>query len=107
MKKFYINTTILFTFFFIFSIGLHAQEICNNGIDDDGDGLIDMNDVSDCNCAPIVIPSMIPNASFEQSNCCPSSFSQVSCATGWSQATNATSDYFNCGFNFGSATMQA
>ncbi len=104
MKKFYINTTILFTFFFIFSIGLHAQEICNNGIDDDGDGLIDMNDVSDCNCAPIVIPSMIPNASFEQSNCCPSSFSQVSCATGWSQATNATSDYFNCGFNFGSAT---
>ena len=81
-----------------------SQEICNNGIDDDGDGLIDLNDSSDCSCQPAVIPSLIPNASFEQMNCCPSSYSQVSCASGWAQATNATSDYFNCGFNFGAAT---
>ncbi|MEM9917156.1 MAG: hypothetical protein AAF990_03630, partial [Bacteroidota bacterium] len=37
---------ILFSFFFFFqlSVGLHAQEICNNGIDDDGDGFIDCGD---------------------------------------------------------------
>ena len=81
-----------------------SQEICDNGIDDDGDGLIDLNDNVDCVCAPVLIPSLIPNPSFETTNCCPSSYSQVSCAASWSQATNATSDYFNCGFNFGSAT---
>jgi hypothetical protein len=36
-------------------------EICNNGIDDDGDGLIDCQDCSDCeaasNCANIPIPN--------------------------------------------------
>jgi len=95
---------ISFVIFTIFSFSLYSQEICNNGIDDDADGLIDLNDVASCNCAPVTIPSMIPNPSFEQTNCCPSSFSQVSCAAGWSQATNATSDYFNCGYNFGSAT---
>ena len=44
--------------------------------------------------------NVIPNPSFEQMNCCPSSFSQMSCASGWIQASNATSDYFNtCGFS--------
>ena len=81
-----------------------SQEICDNGIDDDGDGLIDLNDNVDCVCAPVLIPSLIPNPSFEAMNCCPTSYSQVSCAAGWSQATSATSDYFNCGFDFGSAT---
>ena len=98
--KYIVSFTILLTF----SFSLYSQEICNNGIDDDADGLIDMNDVASCNCAPIIIPSMIPNPSFEQTNCCPTTYSQVSCAAGWSQATDATSDYFNCGFNFASAT---
>jgi len=100
-----ITIQLLFYFFFsILSTVSFSQEICDNGIDDDGDGLIDLNDVNDCVCAPVVIPSLIPNPSFEQTNCCPSTYSQVSCATGWSQATSATSDYFNCGYNFGAAT---
>ncbi len=97
MKKFLLLfvLTVLSTSFF-------SQEICNNGIDDDANGLIDLNDPT-CNCAPIPIPSLIPNPSFENMNCCPSSFSQVNCAANWNQATNATSDYFNCGYNFGAA----
>ncbi len=39
--------TVLFSFFFISSILATAQEICNNGVDDDGDGLIDCYD-GDC-----------------------------------------------------------
>ncbi|MBI4931762.1 MAG: PKD domain-containing protein [Bacteroidetes bacterium] len=87
-----------------------AGEICNNGIDDDGDGLIDLNDTAECVCngfggGSSSVPSLIPNQSFEQMNCCPSSYSQVSCATGWIQASTATSDYMNtCGIVFGAAT---
>jgi gliding motility-associated-like protein len=85
-----------------------AQENCANGIDDNGDGLIDLNDPL-CVCEGFSnttnAPSMIPNASFEQTNCCPSSYSQVNCATGWIQATSPTSDYMNtCGFVFEAAT---
>lgn len=81
---------------------LSAQEICDNGIDDDGDGLIDLND-SDCRCAGIGIvtgvTSLIPNPSFEDTLCCPTSFSQLDCAVSWIQASGATSDYFNtCNF---------
>src|SRR3989344_4877207 len=66
-----------------------SQEICNNGIGGGGG-------------AP---SSIIPNASFETMACCPSSYSQVNCAQGWIQATDATSDYMNtCGMVFGAAT---
>lgn len=77
-----------------------VPEICDNGIDDDADGLIDLND-TECSCSPLTVqpPSMIPNNSFEQMNCCPTSFSQLSCATGWIQASGATSDYYNCAYN--------
>lgn len=89
-------------FFFCFAISSNAQEICNNGIDDDGDGLIDLNDVSDCSsCIPAFnIPlSLIPNFSFENTNCCPNNDSQMSCASDWIQASNPTTDYCNtCGW---------
>jgi hypothetical protein len=40
----------LFSFFILSGIiGVHAQEICDNGIDDDGDGRIDCVDL-DCDC---------------------------------------------------------
>ena len=95
MKKFYI-----FIFTCSMFSGLYAQEICNNGIDDDNDGLVDLNDLVDCNCTSSV-PSLIPNPSFELMNCCPTSFSQVNCATSWIQASSATSDYLNtCGYVF-------
>ncbi|HMN06968.1 MAG TPA: PKD domain-containing protein [Flavobacteriales bacterium] len=86
-----------------------AQEICNNGIDDDGDGLIDLND-PDCPCNTLVsaenLPSYIRNHSFEERGCCPLGFvgpfgpPYLDCATGWHQATVATSDYFHeCGYS--------
>ena len=37
-----------------------SQEICNNGIDDDGDGKIDMND-PECRCKSDPLPSVINN----------------------------------------------
>ncbi len=87
---------------------LHAQEICDNALDDDGDGLIDLND-PDCPCSTVLmtegLPSLIRNHSFEEQMCCPFGFSLpgtstwLSCATGWHQATVATTDYLHtCGF---------
>lgn len=50
MKLF--STSFFKTWIFIASLGSGylsvAQEICNNGIDDDGDGLVDCYDVGDC-----------------------------------------------------------
>lgn len=89
---------------------VHAQEICNNGIDDDNDGLVDLNDVNDCSCIdPNLNPinnSLIPNPSFENRSCCPSSWSQLYCANNWAQATETTSDYFNtCGYTAATSPM--
>ncbi len=92
----------------LLSFVLQAQEICNNGIDDDGNGLIDLNDPA-CECSTLVAPpdlaSYIRNHSFEDRGCCPLSFVSIisppwlDCATGWHQATSSTSDYFNtCGY---------
>ena len=83
--------------FLIQCFALSSQENCSNGIDDDGDGLVDLNDVSDCACNEGVL-SLFPNPSFEASACCPSGLGQMSCADGWIQASAASSDYFNtCG----------
>jgi len=93
-------------FILLFSVALNAQENCNNGIDDDGDGLIDLND-PECICnMDAVIPSIIPNPSFENYTTCPTAesetfLSQLDYAIPWIQATNPTSDYFNhCGYVF-------
>ncbi|MFB9076886.1 T9SS type B sorting domain-containing protein [Flavobacterium procerum] len=84
--------------FLLFSVICYSQENCNNGIDDDGDGLIDLND-SDCACNQSAINSIIPNPSFETKTGCPKSFSELYHATPWIQATSATTDYHNkCGF---------
>lgn len=89
---------LLLFFICLFSFNSYSQEICNNAIDDDNDGLIDLND-SDCACSSTVnVPSLIPNPSFEQHTCCPYGWDQMECATTWIQATNATSDYYNCGY---------
>ncbi len=66
-------------------------EICENAIDDDMDGLIDLND-PDCACALYEPKSLIPNPSFEDLECCPTDRSQLNCATGWIQASQATTD---------------
>lgn len=71
-----------------------APEICNNGLDDDNDGLIDLND-DDCYCEPLEEPSLIPNPSFEEQDCCPEGHSSLDCAKGWRQASEGTTDYFH------------
>ncbi len=70
------------------------EEVCNNAIDDDGDGLIDLND-SDCECMVVQPISLIPNPSFEEKECCPSEESQLYCASGWMQASYPTTDYIH------------
>lgn len=73
-------------------------EICDNAIDDDMDGLIDLND-EDCECVLLKPESLIPNPSFEDMNCCPNSRSQLNCADVWVQASAPTTDYIHtCGW---------
>ena len=69
-------------------------ENCENAIDDDGDGLIDLND-PDCVCDIVEPVSLIPNPSFEDMDCCPSSQSQMGCASVWIQASEATTDFIH------------
>ena len=83
-----------------------AQEICDNGVDDDGNGWVDLNDVAGCPCDPVVQqPSVLTNGSFETNTCCPAGVSMspmdyLSCATGWVDLVDATTvDYYNpCGY---------
>ncbi len=84
---------------FLLAAGAHAQEICDNAIDDDGDGLVDLNDTADCACGGITIvdgsvASLVPNSSFEQYDQLPNFLSQLGNCTDWSQATEGTSDYY-------------
>ncbi len=53
--------------FTIINTQIFAMEICSNGIDDDGDGLVDFND-PDCSCLG---PNLVPNPSFENYSSCP------------------------------------
>lgn len=93
MKRF--TLLLLFLSFSILSFG---QENCNNGIDDDGDGQIDLNDV-DCICQNTTTSSFVNNHNFEQMNFCPNNFAQFNAVANWFLPSSATSDYINsCGF---------
>ncbi len=76
-----------------------GQEICNNGIDDDGDGLIDLEDNSDCNCNVFIYEEIVGD--FEFFSCCPQdatglSTSAINCLVdGWQTPSRATTDYVN------------
>lgn len=84
---------------------LLSQEICDNGIDDDGDGLTDLQDILDCNCGQILD---VVSGDFEEMSCCPESNTaaahddDIAClADGWIIANEIMTgpDYFNmCGF---------
>ena len=89
---------LLALFSFVNNTHFVADEICDNAIDDDLDGFIDLND-PDCEC-PLAEPlSLIPNPSFEDMNCCPQNRSQLDCAVDWIQASEATTDYLHtCGW---------
>jgi gliding motility-associated-like protein len=63
---------------------LSAQEVCDNGIDDDGNGLVDLNDAAACHCPEeISTEHPIPNAQFEDTYCLPWEVVQFACATDW------------------------
>ncbi|MDP2187095.1 MAG: gliding motility-associated C-terminal domain-containing protein [Sphingobacteriaceae bacterium] len=70
-----------------------GQEICDNGVDDDANGLIDLND-SACICTLNDLPH-IRNDGFELYSSLPTAISQMNRALNWHQATYGTSDYFN------------
>jgi hypothetical protein len=84
---------ITLAFIFLSYFGF-SQENCLNGIDDNNDGFIDLNDPL-CNCSISQTQSIIPNHSFENYSSLPTYFSQLNLATPWQQATNATTDYYN------------
>lgn len=89
---------VLFFIAFLSSQLIYSQgtaEICNNGIDDDGDGLIDIND-PDCICQ---VQSLISNNSFEMYSQCPNAYGQLDKSVSWIQGNGASADYLNsCGF---------
>ena len=87
---------------------LTAQEDCANGIDDDGDGLIDLNDTEDCSCGlPAVTASLLPNPSLEdfyegeegctsrQPGGLPDATNQANCLVGWQRVSHGTTDSWN------------
>ena len=74
----------------------HAQEICNNGIDDDGDGKIDLNDEY---CTDGIF-NLIRNPSFETIGGCPDNWSKLHYAINWMQphpTAGSTDLYHKCG----------
>ncbi len=91
-----IRGIVCLVFFFIGLPLTQSQEICDNSLDDDGDGLIDLLD-DECNCS--FTNRHIPNFSFEDTVCCPALFSQMECVSNWVQASDATSDFYHsCDF---------
>jgi gliding motility-associated-like protein len=64
------HTLILLFLFLVADYTGMAQEICNNGIDDDGDGLVDLHD-PDCQCHFTVMDNLLLNGSFESYIHCP------------------------------------
>lgn len=102
------NRNVLLVLLLIFFGGAcFAQEICNNGIDDDGNGLIDLNDDA-CMCSSLIESSLIPNPSFEDMLCCPNANEMLDCAESWIQASRATSDYIHtCGNYLGNTNIPA
>ena len=103
------NKIIHLTAFLFFSLSfqLQAQEVCDNAIDDDGDGLTDLND-DDCICNSLVPSSLIPNPSFEEMTCCPLENERLDCADGWIQASAPTTDFVHtCGGYLGNTSIPA
>lgn len=98
---------MLICIFSIFSICTAlGQEVCDNGIDDDADGFIDLND-TDCVCSDLMASSLIPNPSFEDMLCCPLGEAELECAEGWIQASVPTTDYVHTCGNLGNEFILA
>jgi gliding motility-associated-like protein len=99
--------TIFLLFIIFMAFGSQGQEICDNGIDDDFDGLIDLND-EECYCERLLPNSLIPNPSFEDRTCCPEENARLDCAVDWIQASAPTTDYVHtCGNYLGNTNIPA
>ncbi|MCH7535618.1 MAG: SprB repeat-containing protein, partial [Bacteroidetes bacterium] len=78
-----------------------GQEICDNGVDDDGDGDVDLNDI-DCVCGGEVCGGeLLSNPSFEDYNICPLKTANVNddLVGYWNGIDKITPDYYNGGCN--------
>jgi len=77
-----------------------AQEDCFDGVDNDGDGLIDLNDPDGCTCAPSEGEEFITNGDFESYFVCPNAISAFPVTSELNYIVNGgTTDYFNsCDF---------
>ncbi len=100
MMKFFLLKPFLTALLMVFSFHLAAQEICNDGIDNDGDALIDLNDTIDCPCLSLAsISPLLPNPSFEDQTCCPNIMDpwnpDFTCVNVWKRANFGTSDFFD------------
>ncbi|MBX2877227.1 MAG: gliding motility-associated C-terminal domain-containing protein [Saprospiraceae bacterium] len=58
------------------------MEVCDNGLDDDGDGQIDAFD-PDCQCSGRLSPNLVPNGQFNETTGCCTDLGQVNCLTDW------------------------
>ncbi|KGO92246.1 T9SS C-terminal target domain-containing protein [Flavobacterium subsaxonicum] len=96
MKKSIVLLFFIQLFLFTCTVSAQGVEICDNGIDDDGDGLADLND-PECTCQ---LPSLLLNSSFEEYSQCPSTYGQLNYSSSWVQGSMfTTTDYYNsCGF---------
>ena len=99
------NLLVLLPIVLFFSFHPSAQENCSNGLDDDSDGLVDLNDNLDCTCNGFNSANpgnnFIPNPSFEENSCLPTDFTQLAlgsdgifCVNNWQAGTWGSSDYF-------------
>lgn len=79
--------------FIIFSSICYSQENCNNGIDDDGDGKIDLND-TDCICNNAAT-SLLQNHSFEEKTGCPQGYDDIPTMKYWYKGTIPAPDYLH------------
>ncbi|MEM6321492.1 MAG: gliding motility-associated C-terminal domain-containing protein [Bacteroidota bacterium] len=90
-------TLSLFHFFEKNNSSNQMEELCDNGMDDDGDGLIDIFD-EDCQCqATQNSPNLVPNGDFEtadESCCTRSTAGGPICVDGWTHAYS-TPDFVN------------
>lgn len=68
---------LLFCFLIVTTSKLAAQEVCNNGKDDDNNGLIDLSDPA-CQCHYTVNGNLLQNGSFESFDHCPANYTYVS-----------------------------
>lgn len=58
------------------------MEVCDNGLDDDGDGRIDIFD-PDCQCTITPPPNLVPNGTFTETDGCCADLGVFNCLQNW------------------------